>query len=181
VLAELWGDLLGVSDVGVQDDFFELGGDSILGAKAAWPASRTSFESTSSPRIVFDAPHGRRHRRTAPPQARRGRDRIRRRRGRAGCRSPRPAATVADERPDGGDTEYNSGIGLRLRGNRSTSEPSKGAETPWPGGTKSLRTTFDTVDGEVVQVIADGGALPCDESTTSRRSWTGRSTCARAR
>ncbi|MCW3816384.1 phosphopantetheine-binding protein [Micromonospora sp. DR5-3] len=31
-LAELWSSKLGVSPIGVQDDFFELGGDSLLAA-----------------------------------------------------------------------------------------------------------------------------------------------------
>ncbi|MEU8262015.1 phosphopantetheine-binding protein [Micromonospora sp. NPDC048999] len=31
-LAELWSSRLGVSPIGVQDDFFELGGDSLLAA-----------------------------------------------------------------------------------------------------------------------------------------------------
>jgi len=53
-LAAVWAELLGVDAVGVHDDFFELGGDSILTIRVAAGASRAGIELT--PRQVFEAP-----------------------------------------------------------------------------------------------------------------------------
>ncbi|MFI0479458.1 SDR family NAD(P)-dependent oxidoreductase [Actinomadura sp. 9N215] len=53
-LAELWADVLGVGDIGVEDDFFELGGTSLVAVQLIWragdllgdpPSMRTLFES----------------------------------------------------------------------------------------------------------------------------------------
>ncbi|WUI00860.1 SDR family NAD(P)-dependent oxidoreductase [Spirillospora sp. NBC_00431] len=53
-LAELWSDVLGVGDIGVEDDFFELGGSSLVAVQLIWragdllgdpPSMRTLFES----------------------------------------------------------------------------------------------------------------------------------------
>ncbi len=52
VLATIWADLLGVERVGVTDDFFELGGDSILSIQVASRARQAGF--TMSPREVFE-------------------------------------------------------------------------------------------------------------------------------
>ncbi|QUQ65089.1 non-ribosomal peptide synthetase [Kutzneria sp. CA-103260] len=159
VLAELWGDLLGMPDVGVQDDFFELGGDSILGAKLL-ARIRTSFDVDLSPRIVFDARTVAGIAELLPPQARAAGDRIRRR-PRTGPTPISPAQRRLWLMNDltAGDTEYNSAIGLRLRGPLDQKALQQALNTLVQRH-ESLRTTFDTVDGEVVQVIADGGSLP---------------------
>jgi len=51
-LAEVWGEVLGVDRVGVHDDFFELGGDSILSIQVMAAARRAGL--TITPRQVFD-------------------------------------------------------------------------------------------------------------------------------
>ncbi|MFI9379912.1 non-ribosomal peptide synthase/polyketide synthase [Kutzneria sp. NPDC052558] len=159
VLAELWGDLLGVADVGVQDDFFELGGDSILGAKLL-ARVRTSFDVDLSPRIVFDARTVAGIAELLPPQACAAGDRIRRR-PRTGPVPISPAQRRLWLMNDltAGDTEYNSAIGLRLRGPLDEKALQDALNT-LARRHESLRTTFDTVDGEVVQVIAESGFLP---------------------
>jgi amino acid adenylation domain-containing protein/non-ribosomal peptide synthase protein (TIGR01720 family) len=159
VLAELWGDLLGVTEIGVQDDFFELGGDSILGAKLL-ARIRTSFDVDLSPRIVFDARTVAGIAELLPPQAHAAADRIRR----VPRTSPIPISP-AQRRLwllndlTAGDTEYNSAIGLRLRGRLNVTALQK-ALNALAQRHESLRTTFDTVDGEVVQVIDQHGSLP---------------------
>ena len=76
----LWGELLGVTEVGVHDDFFELGGDSILGAKLL---ARIRDQLRRRPLAArgLRRPHGRRHRRAAaaPGPRRREPDRAGRR------------------------------------------------------------------------------------------------------
>ena len=54
-LAELWAGLLGVEQVGVHDNFFKLGGNSILAAQLL-SRVRESFEVDVPLRAVFEAP-----------------------------------------------------------------------------------------------------------------------------
>jgi hypothetical protein len=51
VLAEIWAEVLGLSRVGVHDNFFALGGDSILGIRAASRGQRAGVRFT--PRQLF--------------------------------------------------------------------------------------------------------------------------------
>src|SRR5947208_2099883 len=53
-LADIWADVLGMERVGVEDDFFELGGDSILSFRIL-SRIRAAFGVTLSARAVFDA------------------------------------------------------------------------------------------------------------------------------
>jgi len=53
-LAEIWQRLLGVERVGVHDDFFELGGDSVVSIQVTARARRAGIALT--PRQVFDLP-----------------------------------------------------------------------------------------------------------------------------
>lgn len=53
-LATIWQDLLGLNSVGVQDSFFELGGDSVLGIQVALQASKVGLEIT--PTQLFENP-----------------------------------------------------------------------------------------------------------------------------
>ncbi|HKH48932.1 MAG TPA: amino acid adenylation domain-containing protein, partial [Thermoanaerobaculia bacterium] len=53
-LAALWSELLGVERVGIDDDFFALGGDSILALQLVWHAQERGFGLT--PRDLFDHP-----------------------------------------------------------------------------------------------------------------------------
>jgi amino acid adenylation domain-containing protein/non-ribosomal peptide synthase protein (TIGR01720 family) len=53
-LAEIWRDVLGVTQVGVHDDFFELGGDSILAIQVVMAVRRAGH--TVTPAQMFDTP-----------------------------------------------------------------------------------------------------------------------------
>ena len=55
VLCDVWAEVLGVERVGVHDDFFTLGGDSISSLKAA-SRIRTALAVELSPRALFDTP-----------------------------------------------------------------------------------------------------------------------------
>jgi amino acid adenylation domain-containing protein/non-ribosomal peptide synthase protein (TIGR01720 family) len=54
-LAEIWADVLGVDQVGVHDNFFDLGGDSILGIQVA-AATRAKLGLIWPYRALFDRP-----------------------------------------------------------------------------------------------------------------------------
>jgi amino acid adenylation domain-containing protein/non-ribosomal peptide synthase protein (TIGR01720 family) len=54
-LARIWADVLAVDRVGVDDDFFALGGDSILSIRVA-ARLREQFGATLPPRALFDNP-----------------------------------------------------------------------------------------------------------------------------
>nr|WP_018682965.1 non-ribosomal peptide synthetase [Actinokineospora enzanensis] len=54
VLTEIWSDVLGVDSVGVTDDFFALGGDSILAVRAQTRIA-AAFGTPVSGRAIFDA------------------------------------------------------------------------------------------------------------------------------
>jgi amino acid adenylation domain-containing protein len=55
VLANLWADVLGVADVGIDDDFLQLGGDSLLGARIVARVNE-NFSLTSPLKVLFDTP-----------------------------------------------------------------------------------------------------------------------------
>ncbi|HEX6863425.1 MAG TPA: condensation domain-containing protein, partial [Thermoanaerobaculia bacterium] len=54
ILARIWAEVLQVERVGVRDDFFDLGGDSILSMRVVARAAEAGFQIT--PRQVFDHP-----------------------------------------------------------------------------------------------------------------------------
>ena len=54
-LARIWGEVLGTSEVAVEDDFFALGGDSI-GCIRVMSRARAAFGVELSPRVLFDRP-----------------------------------------------------------------------------------------------------------------------------
>ncbi|MFD8922917.1 amino acid adenylation domain-containing protein, partial [Streptomyces sp. NPDC059569] len=55
VLAGIWAEVLGVERVGIHDDFFELGGDSISSLKVV-SRLRAALGAGFSPRVLFDHP-----------------------------------------------------------------------------------------------------------------------------
>ncbi|HEX3792177.1 MAG TPA: non-ribosomal peptide synthase/polyketide synthase, partial [Pseudonocardiaceae bacterium] len=154
-LAGIWADVLGVESVGVEDDFVELGGDSIL-ASQVFARMRATFAVDGSLRTLFD---------------------VRTIAGLAELVSVRqedaPIIPVAvGELPlssaqqrlwflDGltpGGTEYNTGVGLRLSG--PLDEPAlRTALAALAERHASLRTTFHTVDGVGRQWIAETGTI----------------------
>lgn len=54
-VARVWSEVLGVHPVGVEDDFFSLGGDSMLASEAA-AAVRDQLGLAATLRLVFEAP-----------------------------------------------------------------------------------------------------------------------------
>jgi amino acid adenylation domain-containing protein len=55
LLAEIWGELLGIEDVGVHDDFFALGGHSLLMTRMI-SRIRDELDVELTPRAIFEAP-----------------------------------------------------------------------------------------------------------------------------
>ncbi|MEV5717607.1 non-ribosomal peptide synthase/polyketide synthase [Amycolatopsis mediterranei] len=162
-LAEIWADVLGVPDIGVDADFFELGGDSILGARAL-ARIRARFGAELSPRVVFDA-------RTIAKLAELLPDG-------SGAPAGRIEPVAHDavvplspvqrrlwvlDRQNPGSTEYNAGVGLTLSGPLDR-EALLAALDGLAARHESLRTTFRTVDGEGVQVVAGEGTIPLREA-----------------
>jgi amino acid adenylation domain-containing protein/non-ribosomal peptide synthase protein (TIGR01720 family) len=182
VLADIWAEVLGLRQVGVEDNFFSLGGDSILNVRAL-SRIRAVFGVELSARAVFDAltiVHLARLLPAAPRDAQPGGlpagarvdDRI--------GRVPRTAAlplSAAQQRLwflddlTAGGTEYNTGVGLRLSGSLDLAAL-RSALAALVARHESLRTTFDTVDGHGVQTVAGSGEIPLrmvDLSTVDRR------------
>jgi amino acid adenylation domain-containing protein/non-ribosomal peptide synthase protein (TIGR01720 family) len=159
-LAEIWAEVLGAARVGVHDDFFQLGGDSIQGVRIL-SRIRAALGVELSPRAVFDAP-------SVARLAAAVRDAT-------GAIDTPPLRPVPRERAlplspaqqrlwflddlTAGGTAYNTGVGLRLSGplDEAALRAALGALADRH---ESLRTTFDTVDGRGVQRIAPHGELP---------------------
>ncbi|MEV6824081.1 amino acid adenylation domain-containing protein [Amycolatopsis sp. NPDC051102] len=159
LVAGIWREALGLPDVGVQDDFVELGGDSILAMRVAGTLNRRLGTALPA-RTVFE------HRTVAGlaaaiPAAHTG-------------HAPTPTAPAAalplssgqqrlwflDQLSPGG-AEYNTSAGFRLRGPLSLGALAS-ALTALAGRHESLRTTFPTVRGRGVQVVGPPVAVRPD-------------------
>ncbi len=165
VLAEIWADLLGVPEIGVDADFFELGGDSILGARAL-ARIRARFGADLSPRVVFDARTIAKLAALLPDGDQPASGRIER----VTHEDVVPISPVQrrlwllDEQ-NPGSTEYNAGVGLTLSGPLDR-EALRTALDGLVARHEALRTTFRTVDGHGVQVVAGTGTIPVREVDT---------------
>ncbi|MEV7242588.1 non-ribosomal peptide synthase/polyketide synthase [Streptomyces sp. NPDC093248] len=159
-LAAIWADVLGTDEVGVTDDFFDLGGESILAARLL-ARVRDELGVRLTVRDVFTA-------RTvaalapllADPSA---------------AAAPEPIPTVPHEGGlplssaqrrlwylddlTAGGTEYNTGVALRLRGALDP-DALRRSLLRLAARHASLRTTFPTVDGQGVQRVAPEPELP---------------------
>ncbi|MFF4097779.1 amino acid adenylation domain-containing protein, partial [Streptomyces sp. NPDC001834] len=151
ILAGIWADVLGVEQVGVHDDFFALGGDSISSLKVV-SRLRGALGTGMSPRALFDHP-------TVAALA-----------GQAAGDEPeepgiRPAPrtgplplSFAQERLwfldnfTPGGTEYNISAALRLTGELDV-VALRAAVAGLVARHEALRTTFDSVDGQGVQTV----------------------------
>ncbi|WP_438860626.1 amino acid adenylation domain-containing protein, partial [Amycolatopsis solani] len=158
-VARLLADVLGVPRLGVDDDFFATGGDSILAVQALSRVRRT-FGVRLSARAIFDAPSvaGLARLLEAAPRA---------------DETVIPVTPPAEVLPlsaaqrrlwfldelAGGSAEYNTAVGLRLSGPLDV-DALRGALAKLCARHESLRTTFDSVDGEGVQRIAPTGEIP---------------------
>ncbi|WP_269856945.1 non-ribosomal peptide synthetase [Streptomyces sp. RPT161] len=172
-LAAIWSDALGAEPIGTQDDFFDLGGDSILAARVL-SRIRDELGARLSVRDVFtartiaalapllDDPSAAAPAEAIPPAPR---------------DQPLPLSSAQrrlwflDDLTAGG-TEYNTGVALRLRGPLDPGALRRALDR-LAARHVSLRTTFTTVDGQGVQRIdadatlplrtADLGALPAQQ------------------
>ncbi|TWV29510.1 amino acid adenylation domain-containing protein, partial [Streptomyces misionensis] len=156
---DVFGEVLGSEPVGVDDDFFQLGGDSILSIRLASRLAEV-FDTEVTPRAVFTHP-------TPAALARLLGDRQ---------GSGRPAITPvardavapmshAQQRlwflhefePAG--AEYVTALALRLRGTPDTGAL-RAALAAVVARHESLRTTFDSVDGHGVQRVHPPHEVP---------------------
>ncbi|WP_405655597.1 non-ribosomal peptide synthase/polyketide synthase [Streptomyces sp. RK9] len=158
--ADVFADVLDIGRPGVEDDFFSLGGDSILSIRLASRLTE-EFGTDVSPRAVFTHP-------TPAALAALVTD------GRAAAET-RPAIVPVDratapmsyaqqrlwflaEFAPGG-AEYVTGLALRLRGRLDTGALAA-ALSALVARHASLRTTFDSVDGHGVQIVHPPQPVP---------------------
>ncbi|HKN98357.1 MAG TPA: amino acid adenylation domain-containing protein [Pseudonocardiaceae bacterium] len=149
-LAAIWADVLGVERVGAEDNFFGLGGDSILSMRVT-SRVRAEFGVDVSPRAVF----------TTPTLARFAA-------GLAEHTAERPIARVRRDGPlplsfaqrrlwfldefEPGTTEYLSPAAWLLRGELDVCALRR-ALNALVARHEPLRTTFEAVDGQGVQIV----------------------------
>ncbi|MFJ9841392.1 non-ribosomal peptide synthase/polyketide synthase [Kitasatospora sp. NPDC101155] len=161
-VAEVFGEVLDTPPPGVQDGFFELGGDSILSIRLAARLAE-AFDADLTPRAVFDHPtpaglarllteaQGRQGRPAVVPVARDGA---------APMSYAQQRLWFLEEFAPGG-AEYVTALALRLRGALDTGALGA-ALTALTARHESLRTTFDSVDGHGVQLVHPPGEVPLD-------------------
>ncbi|GAA3958008.1 hypothetical protein Aau02nite_08100 [Amorphoplanes auranticolor] len=158
-VAAVWADVLGLPRVGRQDDFFALGGDSILAVRAL-SRLRETLGVRLPARTAFDA-------RTVADTAAAvtsGEPEVAQVITRVDRDGPLPLSTYqrrlwTHEQLDAGTGEYHTGVGLRLHG---PLDPAAllAALAALTERHESLRTTFTVVGAEPRQVVAAQGELP---------------------
>ncbi|MFH8609681.1 non-ribosomal peptide synthase/polyketide synthase [Streptomyces sp. NPDC018029] len=160
VLAGIWADALGVEEVGVTDDFFDLGGESILAARVL-ARVRDDLGVRLTVRDVFTArtiaalaplladPSAAAPPEPIPPAPREGG---------LPLSSAQRRLWYMDDLTEGG-TEYNTGVSLRLRGALDPDALHRSL-LRLAARHDSLRTTFPTVDGQGVQRVAPEPDVP---------------------
>ncbi|MFE7033883.1 amino acid adenylation domain-containing protein, partial [Streptomyces sp. NPDC057621] len=172
-LAEVWADVLGAEAVGVEDDFFDLGGDSILAARAL-ARIREELGARLSVRDVFTARTVAALARLVSPSTL--------------VAPPDPIPAVPRDRPlplssaqrrlwflddlTPGGTEYNTGLALRLRGELDAGALRRALDR-LSARHDSLRTTFATEDGQGVQHVHAHAELPLRTADVAQLSRTG--------
>ncbi|MGW1201114.1 condensation domain-containing protein, partial [Streptomyces sp. NPDC002536] len=154
VLAAVWSEVLGVEKVGVHDNFFDLGGDSIISIQVASRAGR-ALGVRLSPRVLFEAPTVAGLAALVRPQEQQDQDAY------AIPAVPRDGLLPMSfgqqrlwflEDFNQGGTDYHSAAGLRLTG-ALDADALRAAVTDLTSRHEALRTTFDVVDGRGVQVV----------------------------
>ncbi|MFD0305959.1 non-ribosomal peptide synthase/polyketide synthase [Streptomyces sp. NPDC127119] len=159
--ADVFADVLGGQPPGVEDDFFALGGDSILSIRLAARLAE-EFGTTLSPRVVFTHPTpaalaelltgDRTADEKGPVIAPVARDTT------APMSYAQQRLWFLEEFAPGG-TEYVTALALRLRG-RLDIPALATALRKLVTRHESLRTTFDTVDGRGVQIVQPPQEVP---------------------
>nr|QEO74905.1 condensation domain-containing protein [uncultured bacterium] len=152
VIAEIWREVLGVHRVGVLDDFFDLGGDSVLGIQVV-SRVRARLGVAPSPRLLFDAPSAGAFAAAvaaldavAAPAPITPADRSQRL---PLSHTQRRMWFLHDFAPD--SAAYNTVLALRLTGDLDTGALHRAA-AGLVRRNESLRTVFDTEDGVAFQV-----------------------------
>ncbi|UZW58371.1 non-ribosomal peptide synthetase [Lysobacter enzymogenes] len=160
-VADIWAAVLGVERVGVHDDFFDLGGHSLVATQVASRISE-SFQIELPLRAVFEAP-------TVEELARRIQALVgsgARQRAQPIPRQPRGAPlslSFAQQRLwflsqfEGADQAYRIAGGVRLTGALDRAALRRALDEI-ANRHDALRTTFAQTDGRPVQVVADPGA-----------------------
>ncbi|WP_146180916.1 non-ribosomal peptide synthetase [Limnohabitans sp. 2KL-17] len=162
-LAAIWAQVLGVAEVGIEDDFFALGGHSLL-ATRVMSQVRASCEVQLALRVLFEAPTVaalakrveqalREQSVTLPPI-----EPVRREPGRALALSHAQQRLwfLAQLEPE--SPAYNMPVVLELRGRLDLRAFQYTLERV-VARHEVLRTRFETVDGEPVQVVQAPGAV----------------------
>ncbi|WP_367127827.1 amino acid adenylation domain-containing protein [Saccharothrix sp. HUAS TT1] len=161
-LAGLWGELLGVEGIGLGDDFFDLGGDSILCIRLV-SRVRAELGVALSPRDVFDAPTlG-----ALAAAVATGRT--------AGARETGAIPRLDHDEPTPlsfgqlrlwvqqelvpGSTAYNSTRAIRLTGDLDLAALRE-AVAAVVARHEALRTTVTAAEGRVTQVVHPAGPVP---------------------
>ncbi|MFD5186418.1 amino acid adenylation domain-containing protein, partial [Streptomyces sp. NPDC058372] len=153
-LARVWSEVLGAERVGVHDDFFSLGGDSITSLQVV-SRIRAACEVELSPRALFEHPTVAGLAATVESAAAPEAD------GAAIAPAPRDGdlpLSFAQERLwfleefAGSTVEYNVVDALRLTGDLDVTAL-RSAFTALVARHEALRTTFDSVEGRGVQVV----------------------------
>lgn len=158
-VAGIVAEVLGLDRIGVEDDFFALGGDSILAVQALSRLRRTIGADLSA-RALFDAPSVARLARLLDNGPRAEQQAI-------PAESPRELLPLSPaqrrlwllDEMTGGSTEYNTGVGIRLSGPLGLDKLHRALATLCARH-ESLRTTFDSVAGQGMQRIAPTGEIP---------------------
>ncbi|MEU9096724.1 non-ribosomal peptide synthase/polyketide synthase [Streptomyces sp. NPDC048361] len=160
-LAAIWADVLGMGEIGVRDDFLDLGGDSILATRVLARIRddlgirltvRDLFTSRTVEALapLLGDPSAAAPAEPIPPAPRTG-DGL-------PLSSAQRRLWFLDDLADGGP-EYNTGLTLRLRGALDT-EALRRALRRLAGRHDALRTTFRTDGGQGTQHIAAEAELP---------------------
>ncbi|WP_432010894.1 non-ribosomal peptide synthase/polyketide synthase [Streptomyces cucumeris] len=169
VTAEVWAEVLGVERVGAEDDFFALGGDSILSIRLT-SRLREAFGRELSPRMVFTHPTvAALAAALGAPEARTGRRPTPmvpvRRDGELPLSYPQQRLWFLDSfEPD--SAEYITPLALRMRGELDLGALGR-ALTALVARHESLRTTFDAVDGRGTQIVHPPAEVRLDPTDLS--------------
>ncbi|MCX4863848.1 MULTISPECIES: non-ribosomal peptide synthase/polyketide synthase [unclassified Streptomyces] len=156
-VAAVWADVLGLERIGAHDNFFDLGGDSILSTRAVSRLRAAGYDTSvrdlfNAPTVAGLAPLATPTREPADPVRPVARD------GALPLSYAQRRLWFAAEL-DPESTEYNSGIALRLTGALDL-VALRGALDALVARHESLRTTFTTAEGQGVQIVHPAAPVP---------------------
>ncbi|SFB04749.1 non-ribosomal peptide synthase domain TIGR01720/amino acid adenylation domain-containing protein [Amycolatopsis marina] len=157
VIAGIWQEVLRLDRVGIEDNFFEIGGDSLLNIQAV-SRMRTALGVDVSPRAVFDNPTVAALASTLqiePEPDSRSTILVAPRQASMPLSFAQQRLWFMDEF-EPGSAEYNVSAGLRLTGPLDT-EALRSALDALVARHEILRTTFGSVDGVGVQFVHASG------------------------